>query len=215
MIFDFNGTLSDDEPVLLQVFTELFEKNLGWQMSAADYYDRLAGHSDREIIETAVAERADPAGDHRKLIEELLGCRRVRYLELVDQECPIREQTRCLVRRLAEEGYPVAIVTGAQRADVDFVLSRSDVGHLFEFVITEEDVRSGKPHPEGFLRAAELLGVRPGDVLVFEDSLAGVRAASAAGMRCVAVLGTHDPGVLAAEGVPTVDVLSPELAALL
>ena len=82
-------------------------------------------------------------------------------------------------------------------------------------VVTEEDVTRGKPDPEGFLRAARALGVEPHEVLVLEDSLAGVRAAKAAGMRCVAVTGTHDTATLAAEGVTVVDVLSPALLDLL
>jgi beta-phosphoglucomutase-like phosphatase (HAD superfamily) len=54
-------------------------------------------------------------------------------------------------------------------------------------LIAEEDVSNGKPHPEGFLTAAQLLRRRPDDVLVFEDSVPGINAALAAGMHCLAV----------------------------
>lgn len=53
--------------------------------------------------------------------------------------------------------------------------------------VTSEDVARGKPHPEGYLRAAALLGVHPDDALVFEDAPAGIAAGLAAGIRTVAV----------------------------
>ncbi len=215
VIFDFNGTLSDDEPVLLQVFTELFEEHLGWRLSTVDYFERLAGHSDREIIELAVTQRIGRAAHHPELVSQLLAARRERYLQLVDEECPIRDRSQQLVHALADANCPMAIVTGAQRADVDFVLSRSNVGQHFKGVVTEEDVQPGKPHPEGFLRGAQLLGIKPTDILVFEDSVVGIRAAQAAEMRCVGVIGTHDAATLADEGVHTVEQLGPELIALL
>ena len=55
VIFDFNGTLSDDEPILFDIFSELFRIHLDWTMTAEDYRDQLLGRSDREIIQRAVA----------------------------------------------------------------------------------------------------------------------------------------------------------------
>ena len=60
-------------------------------------------------------------------------------------------------------------------------------------LVCAEDVMSGKPEPECYLKAAELLGVRPGDCVVIEDAPAGIRAARSAGMRVVAVASTHPP----------------------
>jgi beta-phosphoglucomutase len=215
VIFDFNGTLSDDEPILARVFGEIFLAYLGWRMTDEEYYQRLAGRSDREIVEMAVAERAGRLEDNGPLVERLLALRRERYLNLVAAESPVRPETRDLVTALAEAGHALGVVTGAQRTDVEFVLEHSGVGHHFGVVVTEEDVASGKPDPEGFLVAADRLGVRPEETVVLEDSVAGVRAAVAAGMRCIAVTGTHDAETLAAEGVPTVDALSPALTRLL
>lgn len=188
VIFDFNGTLSDDEPVLLEIFTELFAARLGWDMPAAEYYGRLAGHSDREIIQTAVAEQAP--GD-TPLAEDLLRLRREMYKEKVARRSPITEASVALVRRLAAERIPMGIVTGAQREDVLAVLDRSPVGQHISALVTEEDVSEGKPHPEGFTLGARALGLSPGQILAFEDSVPGVRAAMAAGMPCIAVTGTQ------------------------
>lgn len=215
VIFDFNGTLSNDEPVLQRVFSEIFMAYLGWRMPAAEYYARFAGLSDREIVQLAVKERAGSLEDNGPLVDRLLALRRERYLQLVEETSPILPDTEALVAAIAEAGHALAIVTGAQRADVDFVLSHSSIGHHFDVVVTEEDVAQGKPHPEGFLAAAGRLGVEPHETVVLEDSLAGVRAALAAGMRCIAVTGTHGAETLASEGVQTVDVLSPSLTGLL
>lgn len=215
VLFDFNGTLSDDEPILERVFGEIFMAYLGWRLPAGDYYSRLAGRSDREIVEIAVAERAGGLAGNEPLVERLLALRRERYLQLVADESPVHPHTAALVRTLAERGHALGIVTGAQRPDVEFVLARSGVADCFSVVVTEEDVASGKPDPEGFLTAAARLGVLPGETVVLEDSVAGVRAASAAGMRCIGVVGTHDAHTLAGEGVPTVDRLGPSVTDLL
>ncbi len=208
VIFDFNGTLSDDEPLLLRIYQEMFEEHLKWRLSPRHYYARLAGRSDREIVEVIVEELA---GDDRLLASRLLAQRRTRYREMVEEQSPIQSATVELVRLLDARGVPLGIVTGAQRADVEYVLSRSPLAGVFDAVVTEEDVGNGKPHPEGFLTGAAALGVNPEHILVFEDSVPGVRAAKQAGMSCIAVEGTRDRHVLAEVADAVVSRLDPAL----
>ena len=208
VIFDFNGTLSDDEPLLLKIYEELFREHLQWSLTPADYYARLAGRSDREIVALVLAEHPDTDPE---LMPLLLRQRQKRYRELVQQRSPIAAETAQLVHLLADRGVPMAVVTGAQRADVNYVLAHSAVAGHFTVVVTEEDVRSGKPDPEGFLVGATALGVTPADVLAFEDSLPGVAAARAAGMRCIAVEGTHDRATLLAAADAVVPALTASL----
>lgn len=208
VIFDFNGTLSDDEPILLDIFTELFAEHLGWQMTAEEYSSRLLGHSDREIVEIAVRERR---GDNPDLVEELLALRRQRYKEIVASRSPITDAAAELVKRLAQDDIPMAIVTGAQREDVLAVLSSCSTGDRLSLLVTEEDVARGKPDPEGYLLGADLLGVEPKDILVFEDSIPGIRGALAAGMRCIAVTGDNPQPQVLAEGVAVTRRLSTDL----
>ncbi len=183
VIFDFNGTLSDDEPILFRIFGELFSSHLDWEMTQQDYDRHLLGHSDREIVEKALQITSGDGHD----VEALLDLRKQRYRELVAGDNPIRPDTVRLVQVLAEHDVPMAIVTGAQRDDVRAVLESSPVGELIQVVVAEEDVARGKPDPEGFLSGAAQLGCAPAEVVVFEDSVPGVRAARAAGMRCIAV----------------------------
>jgi beta-phosphoglucomutase len=194
LIFDFNGTLSDDEPILARIFKEIFAERLGWAMSADEYRTTLLGHSDREIVEIAVR---DHGGDDPVLVAELLKMRKERYRVAVAEQSPIGAGVVELVDRLAAAGVPMAVVTGAQRDDVEAVLAASPVGSHLKLLVTEEDVRRGKPDPEGFLLGAQALGVPPDLVLVLEDSVPGVRGALAAGMRCIAVTGpTTQPAVV-------------------
>jgi beta-phosphoglucomutase len=131
------------------------------------------------------------------LVAELLKMRKERYRVAVAEQSPIGEGVVELVDRLAAAGVPMAVVTGAQRDDVEAVLAASPVGSHLKLLVTEEDVRRGKPDPEGFLLGAQALGVPPDQVLVLEDSVPGVRGALAAGMRCIAVTGpTTQPAVV-------------------
>jgi len=208
VVFDFNGTLSNDEPLLLRLYTEMFLERLAWRLTAAEYFHRFAGRSDREIVGTVVVEHA--SGD-ASLVASLLAERVVRYREMVAERSPIEPATAALVRLLHDRGVPLAIVTGALRADVDLVLGHSGLAGLFGVVVTEEDVRRGKPDPEGFALAASGLAVAPSLVLVFEDSVFGIEGAKAAGMACVGVVGTRTRAELEPFADAVVDALGPGL----
>jgi beta-phosphoglucomutase len=210
VIFDFNGTLSDDEPLLLRVYTDMFREHLQWPLTSEHYFHVLAGLSDREIIQTVVAERI---GGDSSLVERLLGERRTRYCDLVEEGSPILPATVEMVLGLHGSGVPLAIVTGAQRVDVEFVLARSPLSGLLPVIVTEEDVKIGKPDPEGFLIALKELGLDASGVLVFEDSLHGVAAAHAAGMRCIGVEGTKTRAELAGHADGVVARLEPGIFA--
>lgn len=206
VIFDFNGTLSDDEPILFRIFSELFAEHLDWTMAQQDYDRHLLGHSDREIVEKAL----EITGAQGHDVDALLELRKRRYRELVAGDNPIRPDTVLLVQLLAEHDVPMAIVTGAQRDDVRAVLESSPVGELIRVVVAEEDVARGKPDPEGFLSGADQLGCAPTQIIVFEDSVPGVRGALAAGMRCLAVAATPTDD-LAAVAPAIVERLSTDL----
>lgn len=199
LAFDFNGTLSDDEPLLFAIFSELFAE-LGRPLSREEYFGRLAGLSDPEIVRVWLGE------DHPEL-ESVLAERVSRYRTTVADGSTVHADVREAVRYAAER-VPVAVVSGALRAEVEPVLAVAGLSEAVEAVVTADDVRRGKPDPEGYLTALALLdrGIRAEDVTAFEDTEAGVAAAKAAGMRCVAVLGT-----LAPERLALADELAPAL----
>jgi HAD superfamily hydrolase (TIGR01509 family) len=90
------------------------------------------------------------------------------------------------VRRFAAR-VPCAVVSGSSRDEVEMCLRALGVRELFPWFIAAEDTAHGKPAPDGYLAAVERLRVEPRSCLALEDSAAGVRAARAAGVRCVAV----------------------------
>jgi HAD superfamily hydrolase (TIGR01509 family) len=114
-----------------------------------------------------------------------------RYRELAADGSTVPEAVREAVRYAAER-VPLAVVSGAARAEIEPVLEAAGLAGLVRVVVAAEDVLRGKPAPDGYLRALELLdgGLAASDVLVVEDAEAGITAAKAAGMRCIAVLGT-------------------------
>jgi HAD superfamily hydrolase (TIGR01509 family) len=190
VIFDFNGTLSQDEPILCEIFVELFAEH-GRPLSAQEYFDELAGLSDPEIVRTWLGR------DHPD-VDEVIEERIRRYRAAVADGSSVPEDIRAAVRYAAEL-VPLALVSGASRAEIEPVLDVAGIARLFTAIVAAEDVPNGKPQPDGYLRALALLDgdLAAGDVLVFEDTEAGVAAAKGAGMKCFAVLGTLAPERLA------------------
>jgi beta-phosphoglucomutase len=198
MIFDFNGTLSDDEPILCEIFAMLFAEH-GKPMSAQEYYDELAGRSDPEIVRTWLGE------DHPD-VEAVIGERVERYREAVSDGSSVHDYTREAVRYAAER-VPLAICSGAARAEIEPVVEAAGLAGCFRAVVSSDDVVHGKPDPEGYLKTLRLLD-HPADALVFEDTEAGIASAKAAGLRVMAKLGTLDPARLceADELIARIDV---------
>jgi len=191
VIFDFNGTLSNDEPILFEIFRDLFAE-YGRPLSAQEYFDELAGLSDPEIVRTWL-------GGNHPAVDEVIERRVARYLERVADGSSISEDVREALRYAAER-VPVAVVSGAARAEIEPVLEAAGLSAIISVIVAAEDVAAGKPDPAGYLRALELLdgGLEASNVVVFEDTEAGIASAKAAGMRCIAVLGTLAPERLAA-----------------
>jgi beta-phosphoglucomutase len=183
VVFDFNGTLSQDEPILCAIFQELFAEQ-GRPLSRQEYFDRLAGLSDPEIV------RIWLGADHPAL-EEVIGERVARYRARVADGRSIPSETREAVRYAAER-VPLALVSGAVRAEIEPVLEAAGLRRFFTVVVSSDNIERGKPDPAGYERALALLDgdVRAGDVVVLEDTEAGIASAKGAGMRCLAVLGT-------------------------
>jgi beta-phosphoglucomutase len=195
VVFDFNGTLSDDEPILCGIFQELFAEH-GRPLSAQEYFDELAGLSDPEIV------RAWLGRDH-PAVDRVIAERVSRYRERVADGSSIPHERREAVRYAAER-VPVAVVSGAARAEIEPVLAAAELTDAVGAIVAAEDVAEGKPAPDGYLRALELVdgGIRAEAVLAFEDTEAGVTSAKAAGMCCLALAGTVAPERLAgADGI--------------
>ena len=186
VVFDFNGTLSDDEPIMYAVYAEMFAAH-GRPLTEREYYGQLAGHTEEEILERWLG-RVDP---------ELVAERIARYLAVAQGGDTIYEPVRDAVR-FAAARVPVAIVSGAALEEIEPLVEAAGLSDSIATIVAADHVVDGKPHPEGYLRAARLLDVAPVDVLAFEDTEVGVASAKAAGMRCVGITRTLGPERLSA-----------------
>jgi beta-phosphoglucomutase len=209
VIFDFNGTISHDEPLLAELFSRIFGE-IGIDVSPSLYFEQFAGYSDPEIVERML-ERHGRGGDS-EAAEHLLERRTELYLEALAEHPTVLPEAARAVRQIAAR-VPVAIASGAARREIDAVLAASGLDDVFDVIVSAEDVTRGKPDPEGYLVALERLNrtlvqpVEAKDVLVFEDSDQGLAAAVAAGMRCIVIEGTSPPERLTAAAalVPALD----------
>jgi len=105
------------------------------------------------------------------------------------------------VHRLHEQGWLQAVASAAPRANTEVVLEALAATHVFQAIVSAEDVHKGKPDPEVYLTAASRVGVLPERCIVVEDAVAGIEGARRAGMRSIGV--THDGEHLAADVVVT------------
>jgi beta-phosphoglucomutase-like phosphatase (HAD superfamily) len=201
VVFDFNGTLSDDEPILYRIFAGLFAEH-GRPLTEQEYYDELAGYSDEEIVYRWLG-RDHPA------VDEVVAQRVARYRTAVADGSTIYPEVRDAVRYAAEL-VPCAICSGAARAEIEPVVEAAGIAPLLVAIVPADDVTEGKPDPEGYLRALSLLGggLSAEQVLVFEDTEAGVASAKSAGMRCVGITRTLGAARLeqADELIPAIDL---------
>jgi HAD superfamily hydrolase (TIGR01509 family) len=180
LLFDFNGTLSDDEGVLCTIFRELFAEQ-GRPLSEQEYFDELAGLSDPEIVERWL-------GAGHPATAEVLDRRAQLFRERAGDGSTVPPHVREAVLRAAGRS-PLAVVSGAMRSEVELVLRAAGL-LVFDVIVSAEDVTRGKPDPEGYLLALRRLRLPAADAVAIEDSPPGIAAAKAAGLSCVAVLGT-------------------------
>jgi HAD superfamily hydrolase (TIGR01509 family) len=185
LIFDFNGTLSDDEHLMERGTAEVLARHAA-PPTHREYIDRLAGLSDEAMVRTWLGDRDD--------IDAIVAERIEAYRRLVKDGSTIDERMREVVRTAGERA-PIGIVSGAALAEIQPVIDGAGITGLFTCVVSSDDVLEGKPHPEGYLVALGLLrgsaaDLHPEEVAVIEDTEAGVLAAKAAGMYCLGLLGT-------------------------
>ncbi|HUG54294.1 MAG TPA: HAD family hydrolase [Vicinamibacteria bacterium] len=180
MILDFDGLILDTESPIFEEWRLTFRErghDLGmetWQHALGTFgaYDPCAH----------LFELTGEAFDHDVLREEV----RTRNLARCGAQ-PLLPGVRARVEEARAAGLGTAVASSSSSAWVEGWLERHHIRGLFDAVCARDHVQKVKPAPDLFLLAASLLGVAPEACLVFEDSPNGIRAARAAGMRCVAV----------------------------
>jgi HAD superfamily hydrolase (TIGR01549 family) len=200
ILFDFDGTIAQSEPLHFAAFAETLAE-CGVSLPAELYYERYLGLTDAECVERMLDDfgRVDLRAHVAALLRrktEIMARRMADGVLLCPGAAPF------IVRAAGRAA--LAIVSGALRAEIDRVLDRTGLRPYFRLILSAADVGRGKPDPEGYrLACARLGGQRVSDLdarqcLVVEDAPKGVEAARAAGMRVVALSHTCPAERLAA-----------------
>jgi beta-phosphoglucomutase-like phosphatase (HAD superfamily) len=180
-LFDLDGTLQDSEIHWIRA-TQAFLNDNGIAYNLSATTALVYGRSSTEIYNEIAAM---PPFIGRSVLD-LAECIRGYYARMTQVTDISYPSSVALLKRMAQD-MPVAIVSGSPKRDVAAAARNLGVADDLSLVLGAEDVARGKPAPDGFLQAAAALGVEPAWCVVFEDSAAGVAAAKAAGMFCVAV----------------------------
>jgi beta-phosphoglucomutase len=207
-IWDMDGTLVDTAELHFQAWLELC-RQIGRPFTRAEFAATF-GRRNPEILRQLFGEKYSDTEiaelGHRK--EELYRAEAARGVELLPG-------VRSLLQELQERGFKQGIGSSAPRHNLELILRLTRTEAFFETVVAMEDTQRGKPDPQVFLVAAQRLEVAPGRCLVLEDAVAGVEAAKAAGMKCIAVrfVGHHPEAALRQAGADQV-VASLEMVSL-
>ena len=178
-IFDCDGTLVDSMPLHLHAWRAALQMH-GFPPEQFT----LKMHHDYAGMPGAAIVRKLNAEFNSDLPPEQVEIDKVKWY--LDHHTDVRGIEPVVeIARAAHGKLPMAVASGSDAHIVHDSLKAISIHQLFDTVVTPVDVERGKPFPDMFLLAAERMGVKPADCLVFEDGLLGIEAAKAAGMQYV------------------------------
>lgn len=194
VIFDFDGVISDSEPAHYQAFNQLLA-DYEICLSKEQYYSKYLGTTDAELLRMVSTEYDT---DYNGLsIDELVSRKAVIFVELIEKEDHIIEGVSQLLESLTKNNIRIAICSGASAEDLKVMLKGSNLEKYFEIIVSADDVDKGKPDPAGYtlalqkLNQAESNPIQPNQTAAIEDSHWGLKAAAAAGMHTIGVVGSY------------------------
>lgn len=205
VLFDFNGVLVDDEAQHCQALQEVLSDE-GIALSPTEYYSDYLGLDDRTGFVQAFR-RANRTLT-TEILSRLIDAKSRGYQRLIETSLRLVAGAPQFVRDAAAR-YRLAIVSGALRHEIDLVLRRTEFADRFEVIVAADDIPRCKPDPAGYLAAHAALERREpvsiGSCVAIEDSLPGLAAARAAGMRCILLATSHSARDLRGHDVPVWD----------
>ena len=198
LIFDMDGTITLTEELHHRAYAEIFN-DFGIAFSQEEEARRFAGSGSKHIFTTVLAEHG--VAFDEELMKKLIDRKHALYTKIVHEtDVKLVPGVKEFLHRIEPLGLARIIATGNSDLDsVRFILERASLLQFFPKIVSVTEVPQGKPHPDVFLEAARRLEAQPSECVVFEDSLNGVEAAFAAGIRCIALETTAKrPELLAA-----------------
>jgi len=188
-----DGVIADTGPYHLKAWQEVFQKR-GFNYSD-EVFQRNFGKRNDTIVRSIIGDSASSAEVDAITAEKEAVFRQKAATKVKPFPGAIE-----LLKSLREYGVKIALASSAPIENIQLVIQDLGIDNCFAVIVWGREVTEGKPSPQGFLLAAQRLGVEPKNCVVIEDSVAGVTAAKRAGMRCVAVTNTHPrKGLMEAE----------------
>ncbi len=178
VIFDNDGVISDSEPWHVQSEILTMQKH-GIALAPADLR-RYTGGTAWDMFEDLIKRYGVDA-----TVEELFRDKEKVLFDLLEKNLKPIHGVIELINRIHQKGLKLAIGSSGHKRLVEFTLNKFRIRDFFDAVVTGQDVAEGKPAPDIYLLAAEKLGMLPSECIVIEDATLGVRAAKAAGMKCI------------------------------
>ena len=195
VILDFDGVITDSEILHLRAFNRVLAQ-YGIEITTKDYYKEYLGLTDVDCFKLLIHKGLLEA--EQQQIENLVKQKNLIFEEMAKTEGQIIKGVRDFLQMLKENNVPMAICSGAVRAEIELILEQARLRPFFEVIVSTEQVRKGKPHPEGFLLTLQELNsnvtdpILPNQCIAIEDSHWGLEAAKAAGMHTIAVTNSYD-----------------------
>jgi beta-phosphoglucomutase len=199
VIWDVDGTLVDTAELHFQAWSKLTQE-LHQPFTRADFAATF-GRRNPEIIHQLFGSQYTD-----QEVADLGSRKEEFYRAAARQGVDLLPGVRALLEGLHAAGFKQAIGSSAPKGNLDLILALTRTGPFFEAIASQEDTQRGKPDPQVFLVAAAKLGMQPAHCLVLEDAVAGVQAAKAGGMKCIAVrfVGHHAEDALRRAGADLV-----------
>ena len=192
VIWDLDGVIIDSAEEHRQAWQRLAQEE-GIQFPDADFWATFGKRND-DIIPIIWGPQS------RERVQTLADRKEAYFRELIRTTAAPLPGSIELLQGLHEAGFLQAVASSAPMENIQLISDVLGLRQYLTALVSGETVAHGKPAPDIFLKAAKELGVDPGQCLVIEDAVAGVQAAHAAGMRCIAVAGNRDlPGLREAE----------------
>jgi len=197
-IFDMDGVIVDNYLYHIDAWGE-FCKRHGFNIEVEDFTRKYFGKNNTDILQALFGKslsitEIDMLGEEKEAI----------YRELYQPYIKPLDGLVDFMKELRIQGGKIAIASSAPQSNINFVVEKTCIKEYIDVSVNGNMVRLGKPNPDIFLKAAELLRIQPGKCLVFEDSFSGIQAAINAGMQVVALATTHKKE----EHDPTITIIS-------
>jgi beta-phosphoglucomutase len=183
VIFDFDGVLADTERLHLRAFQSALAE-FGWTLDEPTYFRRYVGYDDRETFARFAADRGLPLDSGQSA--RLLAAKSAAYRGHLTQGSALFPHTRACIDRLRGH-FPLAIASGSLHAEIEDILRGAGLADAFVAIVGADEVSRGKPAPDLYLEATRRLGIDAARGIAVEDSVWGLEAARAAGLRTIAV----------------------------